>query len=357
MDADSNNTYREKLIMTIKIICWNIQSLKDTEKVKKIHSFISIHHPDIIILVETWRNNADTITMLKPFGQSYAIISTDFQQTKRGVAILFKKSQFNSSDTTLSTEGWFITTTFHHLQSDNKFSLTGLYSPSGEHKEREDFLRTFFSSNSPSINHIVVGDFNACFSPLDEYNTVNFDSRLATALKTATAMWCLEEPQDEASLHFPTWFQSYHNPFAVQKRIDYLLATPPMLSFLSPAITTFNPRLSDHCPLIFKLTFNVSEDKPRWRLDNRILEPNNPFQPSVAHWAFRMSKAQNLNEWLQIKNLAISGIKKSQTKFSKSISFILSAVNDQSSTLLISCLKLTIDTIIIDNNHNLLSCF
>src|SRR5277367_99206 len=128
------------LCMSINIHCYNVRSLSNQQKASHLAAFFNNHptKPHIIVLTETWHNANITHSLLRPFGRSYSIVSTYFPESKKGVAILYKSKLFNINHNLTATypEGWHATIHLTHIPSNQSFSITGLYTPSGRHNIR-----------------------------------------------------------------------------------------------------------------------------------------------------------------------------------------------------------------------------
>src|SRR3954451_204242 len=176
----------------INVAGWNVRSI--TNKLPQIFSYVKKQKIKLLCLLETWNNKEDSSTILKPFLNSFNIISTNYHKPKRGVVILYNKRHFAlESDPVICKRGWSITAHLVHLQSNTSFSFTGLYSRSDSHPNRVKFLLDFFSDYSPSHNYIVFSDFNAVLNPEERSNYCSaFDYRLAESLSVSTSLWGLE---------------------------------------------------------------------------------------------------------------------------------------------------------------------
>ena len=315
--------------MSCNIVFWNIRSLKDRGKVKQITDFLFMDNkPHIIILVETWKDDKQTQSLLSSIGKNYSILTTDYSNHSRGVAILYQHKLLQQVHSTISVDGWFITVEFLHLTTNNNFTITGLYSPSQSHTERSQFFHDFFTTHTPSDNHIILGDFNISLSPLAQYNCHNFDQQLANNLTTSLALWNLIEPLDDTTEHMPTWFKNYTDPTAIMKKLDYLFATPHIINKIAPAQVYLNPHISDHAPIFTSLNFNQLLPKPRWRLNPMLISSNSYFMQQTQAWAHYMSQANNLHEWLSFKKTAMENIQRIQSLFLKSQNRLITTIKD-----------------------------
>ena len=253
--------------------------------------------------------NNSTKSLLASLGRNYTILTTNYSNHNRGVAILYQHKYLKHGCTTISADGWFITTELTHLQSNKEFTITGLYSPSQSHTERSEFFHNFFSTYSPADHHIVMGDFNISLTPMDQYNCQTFDQTMASNLSHSLSLWNLTEPVDDNNEHMPTWFKSYTDPNAIMKKIDYLFATPHLINKITPAQVFLNPHISDHAPIFTTMNMNTHLPKPRWRLNPQMISSNNSFAHQAKSWANYMSQAQSLHEWLVYKQAATEGFK------------------------------------------------
>ena len=214
-----------------------------------------------------------------------------------------------------------------------------MYSPSGPHQERAEFFHDFFSTNEPATNHIIMGDFNISLTPQDQYNCQHFDSHLANTLYQSLSLWNLNEPIDDHTAHMPTWFKNYSDPFAAMKRIDYLFATPSILSQLTPAQVFLNPQVSDHSPITTALNLTAHLPKPRWRLNPLLITTPHHFQQQVQAWVNNMSQAQSLHEWISYKETAIDNIQHIQKSFQKSQNRLITTIKDNIKVAVMNNLK------------------
>ena len=84
--------------MSCKILYFNIRSFsgkKQNEKTKTENILLFLrnmrkkHKHLIIILTETWKNEEETKNILKKVALNTTILSTNFPEKKRGVAMIF----------------------------------------------------------------------------------------------------------------------------------------------------------------------------------------------------------------------------------------------------------------------------
>ena len=315
--------------MTLNIVFWNVRSLKDRGKISQITDFLFLDNkPHIIILAETWKDEQSTRSLLTPLGRNYTILTTNYSNHNRGVAILYQHKYLTHNNAIISPDGWHITVDFLHLPTNHQFTLTGLYSPSQSHSERSQYFQDFFSSHSPADNHILMGDFNISLTPMDQYNCQSFDQVMANSLSNSLALWNLIEPTDDSTEHMPTWFKSYSDPTAIMKKIDYLFATPHIVNKITPAQVYLNPHISDHSPIFTTLNFNNHLPKPRWKLNPLLISSNNLFCQHTQAWASYMSQATNLHEWLCYKQSAIENIALIQSQFQRSQNRLITTIKE-----------------------------
>lgn len=208
------------------------------------------------------------------------------QKTHYGVAILSKNLPLLSVDKGLpndddNSQRRFISAQFE-LPSGQPFQLINGYFPQGESRDHPvkfpnkrafyaDLLNYLRQNHQPEQPLIVLGDMNV--APEDQDIGIGEDNRKRW-LKTGKASFLPEERewlqqlfdwglQDTYRKHFPasgekfSWFDYRTRGFELEPkrgiRIDFILATQPLLSGCSGAGIDYNIRAmdkpSDHCPV------------------------------------------------------------------------------------------------------------
>ena len=261
----------------LSTMMWNVRSLMDShtkkgqKKRKFLRAFNNNHHPDILILLETWKTREETESFFSYLGPFFQTLSTTLdplvESRKRGVAIIFDTRKVRLAEGTIpkiSKEGWYILADFIEIASNTPFSVTALYTPSKENSGREKFFENFFKE-APPVNdlHFMYGDFNMVSDARrDTRNTQKSPPlSLVQTFENGIDRWSLSEPLDEITSSTMMWWKSYKLSTATQKRLDRVYCTPCALPKISAPRADFNPRISDHAPVSAKISFG--EDLPR----------------------------------------------------------------------------------------------
>jgi exodeoxyribonuclease-3 len=271
----------------MKILCWNIVSLKalikktniidnTLNKNNTLENFIDKNKYDIICFQEIKLNELDLNNdILNDYFEEYGYQYVSIPHQKKGysgVCILSKIKPLGYSNSLIvngesEKEGRFIMVEY------DKFYLINVYFPNaGDHLKRlnykDDFNNAFYNKVKKLKEQkevIIVGDFNAIQYEFDTYNFDKHYNKLAGV--TDLEMDFLNKLVDKGFLNifrelYPNKIQysyfSYRFPSRVHNKgllIDYILSTSKISKKIKNIKYLDNIYGSDHLP--FQFTLNI----------------------------------------------------------------------------------------------------
>lgn len=254
----------------MKIISYNINGIR-AAATKNFLEWLKALNPDLVCLQEVKALPSqipDIITVIEQLGYQHFWFPAE-KKGYSGVAILSKIKpnhvEYGCGEEWIDKEGRMLRVDF------DDFSLMSLYMPSGSSgDERQvkkyEFMR-FFDGYTENLkkqlpNLIISGDYNICHTAIDIHNPKS----------NAKSSGFLPEEREWMELfinngfidtfrhfnkdpHHYTWW-SYRAGSRAKNlgwRIDYQLATVPMLERLKNVTILPDAVHSDHCPVLLEL--------------------------------------------------------------------------------------------------------
>ncbi len=255
----------------MKIISYNINGIR-AAATKNFLEWLKALNPDMVCLQEVKALPSqipDIINVIEQLGYQHFWFPAE-KKGYSGVAILSKIKpnhvEYGCGEEWIDKEGRVLRADF------DDFSLMSLYMPSGSSgDERQgkkyEFMR-FFDGYTETLktqfpNLIISGDYNICHTPMDIHNPKS----------NAKSSGFLPEEREWMELfinngfidtfrhfnkdpHHYTWW-SYRSGARAKNlgwRIDYQLATAPMLEKLKNVTILPDAVHSDHCPVLLELS-------------------------------------------------------------------------------------------------------
>lgn len=254
---------------TISIITWNVNGIRAIVK-KSFEENVREMNPDILMLQETKATKEEVLSTLANLSDFYEIHVNESKTRKgySGTAILSKKPVYSVvADMNMEEhdqEGRVLTAEF------DSFFLVNVYTPnSGQGLKRldyraswdRDFLKYLRGLKDKPV--LVGGDLNVAHQPIDlsrpkanynktsGYTQVEIDG-FSTFLKAGYQDVFRTKYPDEQQF---TYWNYMFNARAknIGWRIDYFLASAPLMDNVQDIVIHKNYLGSDHCPVEVKL--------------------------------------------------------------------------------------------------------
>ncbi len=255
----------------MKIITYNVNGIRSAIS-KDLLGWIGLEKPDVICLQEI---KADPSQILElPLFEEMGYHAYWFPAQKKGysgVAILSKIKpvhvEYGSGIAHHDFEGRMIRADFE------AFSIISLYLPSGSSGEERQgfkykFMDEFFAYiNELKLSHpnlIISGDYNICHQPIDIHNPKS--NAKSSGFLPEEREWLdrfMKSGFIDTYRHFntePGRYSWWSFRFGARGknlgwRIDYNMATEPMLKHLKSSTMLDDVIHSDHCPVLLELEF------------------------------------------------------------------------------------------------------
>jgi len=255
----------------MKIISYNINGIR-AAVTKDFLVWLNAVNPDMVCLQEVKalpEQIPDIITVIEQLGYTHYWFPAE-KKGYSGVAIFSKIKpnhvEYGCGEEWIDKEGRVLRADF-----DN-FSLMSLYMPSGSsgderQAKKYDFMK-FFDGYIENLrkerpNLIISGDYNICHTAIDIHNPKsNAKSSGFLPEERAWMELFLNNGFVDTFRHFNkdphqyTWWSFRSNSRAKNLgwRIDYHLASQPMLDKLENVTILPDVVHSDHCPVLLELT-------------------------------------------------------------------------------------------------------
>ncbi|MBG6234858.1 exodeoxyribonuclease-3 [Pedobacter sp. CAN_A7] len=255
----------------MKIISYNINGIR-AAVTKGFLEWLNAVNPDMVCLQEVKalpEQIPDIITVIEQLGYTHYWFPAE-KKGYSGVAIFSKIKpnhvEYGCGEEWIDKEGRVLRADF-----DN-FSLMSLYMPSGssgdERQSKKYEFMKFFDGYTETLrkdfpNLIISGDYNICHTAMDIHNPKsNANSSGFLPEERAWMELFLNNGFVDTFRHFNkdphhyTWWSFRANSRAKNLgwRIDYHLATLPMLDKLENVTILPDVVHSDHCPVLLELT-------------------------------------------------------------------------------------------------------
>lgn len=255
----------------MKIISYNINGIR-AAVTKGFLEWLNAVNPDMVCLQEVKalpEQIPDIITVIEQLGYTHYWFPAE-KKGYSGVSIFSKIKpnhvEYGCGEEWIDKEGRVLRADF-----DN-FSLMSLYMPSGssgdERQSKKYEFMKFFDGYTENLrkefpNLIISGDYNICHTAMDIHNPKsNANSSGFLPEERAWMELFLNNGFVDTFRHFNkdphhyTWWSFRANSRAKNLgwRIDYHLATLPMLNKLENVTILPDAVHSDHCPVLLELT-------------------------------------------------------------------------------------------------------
>ncbi len=254
----------------MKIISYNINGIR-AAATKNFLEWLNGVNPDLVCLQEVKALPSqipDIINVIEQLGYQHFWFPAE-KKGYSGVAIFSKIKpnhvEYGCGEEWIDKEGRMVRVDFDH------FSLMSLYMPSGSSgDERQikkfEFMK-FFDGYVAELrkeipNLIISGDYNICHTAIDIHNPKS--NAKSSGFLPEEREWMeifLNNGFIDTFRHFNkdphhyTWWSFRANSRAKNLgwRIDYQLATKPMLDKLKSVTILADAVHSDHCPVLLEL--------------------------------------------------------------------------------------------------------
>jgi exodeoxyribonuclease-3 len=255
----------------MKIISYNINGIR-AAVTKGFLEWLKAVNPDMVCLQEVKALPSqipDIITVIEQLGYTHYWFPAE-KKGYSGVSIFSKIKpnhvEYGCGEEWIDKEGRVLRADF-----DN-FSLMSLYMPSGssgdERQSKKYEFMKFFDGYTENLrkeipNLVISGDYNICHTAMDIHNPKsNANSSGFLPEERAWMELFLNNGFIDTFRHFNkdphhyTWWSFRANSRAKNLgwRIDYHLATLPMLDKLENVTILPDAVHSDHCPVLLELT-------------------------------------------------------------------------------------------------------
>jgi exodeoxyribonuclease-3 len=255
----------------MKIISYNINGIR-AAATKNFLEWLKALNPDMVCLQEVKALPSqipDILNVIEQLGYQHFWFPAE-KKGYSGVAILTKIKpnhvEYGCGEEWIDKEGRILRADF------DGFSLMSLYMPSGssgeERQGKKYEFMTFFDGYIENLrkeypNLIISGDYNICHTAIDIHNPKS--NAKSSGFLPEERQWMelfLNNGFIDTFRHFNkdphhyTWWSFRSNARAKNLgwRIDYQLATQPMLEKLKSVTILPDAVHSDHCPVLLELT-------------------------------------------------------------------------------------------------------
>jgi len=233
------------LILSIMaaILSWNVNGLREINKIEKVFQIGAEKKVDILILQETfWDENIIQIVKQKWKGDIYY---SNSENKRKGVAILVsRKFEQKTEELYKDKDGRILQIRVHN--ENQYFDIVCVYAPNNE-KERTSLFEKINNLVSDEIPTIIIGDFNMIQSPLDKAITMEFRDD-----KSRNQLWDLYSRHNAVDL----WRYKYPNKRVFsrqqwvldqykQSRIDFAIVSKSLLKYVGKTYY-IHTQISDH---------------------------------------------------------------------------------------------------------------
>lgn len=254
----------------MKIISYNVNGIRAALK-KGFIAWLQAADPDIICLQETKAHKDQLdVTLFEEIGYTYHYWFSAEKKGYSGVAVFSKTEPktivYGTGIETMDFEG-------RNLRLDfDDFSVMSMYLPSGTNDDRLDFKLNYMAEFQEYINElkqeipnlIICGDYNICHEAIDIHNPVS--NKDTSGFLPVERKWIgkfIESGFIDTFRHFNknphhySWWSYRANSRNNNKgwRIDYCMASAPLLNNLNRAFILPEAKHSDHCPVGVELKF------------------------------------------------------------------------------------------------------
>jgi exonuclease III len=252
------------------ILSWNVNGLRNVDKMKNVFASIKASHAYIACIQETFWDE-EFIENYKHLWDGTMYYNNCQYAHRKGVAILISPQFSGTTNVTYRDEdGRVLRVTVTY--EDISFNMYCIYSPNVS-SDRIAFIDklSLLISDTPSI---ISGDFNEIVDPhLDKSNTMStYCYRSSTALvkfidnHRLSDIWRYRHPEKKEFTR-----QQFVEGTLKQSRIDLILISKSLLVNVNNCYIKYS-KISDHNSLCLKMDFNSVERGPGvWIFNNSLL--------------------------------------------------------------------------------------
>jgi exodeoxyribonuclease-3 len=254
----------------MKVISYNVNGIRAAIN-KGFLDWLKAANPDVLCVqeIKAQKEQLD-LELFEDIGYNYHYWFSAEKKGYSGVAVLSRHKPNNVAYGTgiasMDFEG-------RNLRLDfDDFSVMSLYLPSGTNDQRLDFKLNYMDEFQEYVDGLkkeipkllICGDYNICHEAIDIHNPVQNKNTsgflpverkwIGNFIKSGfidTFRHLNKEP------HHYSWWSYRANARNNNKgwRIDYCMASEPLLSNIKRAFILPEARHSDHCPTGVELTF------------------------------------------------------------------------------------------------------
>lgn len=259
------------IISMATLFSWNVNGLRNVEKIDNVLSIAKENRVDFFVLQETFWDDSSIQTVRKKW-EGDIFYSNYGDKCRRGVAVLVNlKFKEITKQLYRDEQGRILKLRVEH--DFEPFDLITIYAPNND-KERIELIQEVENNIDPDIPFFIVGDFNIIQSPIDRSETIRFTSdRSRNSLfgiynkYNCLDVWRYRNAQKRVFSR-----KQYVEGILKQSRIDYMVASRCLLKDIQ-TIYYRHSTMSDHNILCMKFDIDKVEKGPGiWIHNNKLLE-------------------------------------------------------------------------------------
>lgn len=254
----------------MKVISYNVNGIRAAIK-KGFLDWLKAANPDVICIQETKAQKEQLdLQLFEDIGYPYHYWFSAQKKGYSGVAVLSKhepnKVTYGTGIETMDFEG-------RNLRLDfDDFSVMSLYLPSGTNSLRLDFKLNYMAEFQEYVNQLkkelpnllICGDYNICHEAIDIHNPIQ--NKNTSGFLPVEREWIDQFIKNgfvdtfrhlNKEPHHYSWWSYRANSRNNNKgwRIDYCMASEPLISNIKRAYILPEAKHSDHAPIGLELKF------------------------------------------------------------------------------------------------------
>ena len=293
--------------MRIKILCWNVRGLNDSEKRKLIKGVVRNQKPDLVCLLETKvKEMSQQLVNSVGIGRFLNWASVDARGTAGGLLLLWDNRILENLE--VERGGYSISIRFRNCVDGFTWIFSGVYGPVIS-SEKEDFWEELSAIRGLWEDPWCLGgDFNAVRFPEERRNSLRLTTEMRRFSEVIGELGLKELPLAGGPY---TWIGGLNSQAA--SRLDRFLFSDQWEDHFSAITQAALPRLiSDHSPIVLQAG-GFSSGKSPFRFENMWLKEES-FKDLLKGWSQSLSFNGSFSFILAEKLKALKAILKSWNK-------------------------------------------
>ena len=263
--------------MRIKILCWNVCGLNDSEKRKLIKGVVRNQKPDLVCLLETKvKEMSQQMVNSVGIGRFLNWVSVDARGTTGGLLLLWDNRVLENLE--VERGGYSISIRFRNCVDGFTWIFSGVYGPVIS-SEKEDFWEELSAIRGLWEDPWCLGgDFNAVRFPEERRNAPSIIAEMRRFSEVIGELGLRDSPLTGGPF---TWIGALNSQAA--SRLDHFLILDQWEDHFSAITQSALPRMVfDHNPIVLEAR-GFSSGKNPFRFENLWLKIDG-FKDLVRSW-------------------------------------------------------------------------